>query len=276
MKALLMRTGSMPVQNRFIPCGGSSRKVTPTISRHNSVESLPGYGEGFAGGKISIEVKAKVGMRRVLSESDVIRSERMVKSVGSKPSPAKIPEGDEAEEDSEIRFSDGWGSLVWKESGSIPVEEEQGFSGCGGGGGSGYSGGKGNGNGGYDDRSKIGDYYREMLKSNPNNSLLLMNYGKFLYEVEKDSEKAEEYYGRAILENPGDGEALSMYGKLIWETKRDEERAQGYFDQAVHASPDDCMVLGSYAHFMWEAEDDEEEEEEEEMMAASPAMVSAV
>ncbi|CAA7042911.1 unnamed protein product [Microthlaspi erraticum] len=262
MKSLLMRTGSMPVQNRFIPCGGSSRKLTtPTISRHNSVESLP----GFASGKISIEVKAsKVGMRRVLSENDVIRSERIVKSVGSKPSPpAKIPEDDEAEENNEISFSDGWGTLVWK--------EEQGFS--GGGGGSGYSGkGNGNGGGGYDDRSRIGDYYREMLKSNPNNSLLLMNYGKFLYEVEKDSEKAEEYYGRAILENPGDGEALSMYGKLIWETKRDEERAQGYFDQAVNACPDDCMVLGSYAHFMWEAED----EEEEESMAASPAMVSAV
>lgn len=167
----------MPVlQNRFIS-GGSSKKMT-TISRQNSVESLSSYGgERFAGGKISIEA----GMRRVLSESDVIRSERMLKSVGSKPSPAKIPEDDDEDE---IRFSDGWGSLIWKESG-IPVEE-QGFSG---GGGSGFSGGNGNGNGsrgggyGYDDRSKIGDYYREMLKSDPNNSLLLMNYGKFLYEV---------------------------------------------------------------------------------------------
>ncbi|EOA17188.1 hypothetical protein CARUB_v10005460mg [Capsella rubella] len=276
MKSLLMRTGSMPVlQNRF-NSGGSSRKMvktTPIISRNNSVESLSSYGERFAavGGKISIEVKANVGIRRVLSESDVIRSERMLKSVGSKPSPAKIPEGDEAEED-EIRFGDGWGSLI---SGGLLVEEE-GFSGGDGGGGSGYNGGYGNGGGGgYEDRSKIGDYYREMLKSNPNNSLLLMNYGKYLYEVEKDAERAQEYYGRAILENPGDGEALSMYGKLIWETKRDEKRAQGYFDQAVNASPDDCMVLGSYAHFMWETEDDEDEEEEE-LMAASPAMVSAV
>ncbi|CAE6190016.1 unnamed protein product [Arabidopsis arenosa] len=267
MKSLLMRTGSMPVlQNRFIS-GGSSRKMTTPISRTNSVESLSSYGERFAGGKISIEVKANVGMRRVLSESDVIRSERMLKNVGSKPSPAKIPEDDEAEEE-EISFADGWGSLI---SGGLPVEE-QGFSG-GGGGGSGFSGGYGNGGGGYEDKSKIGDYYREMLKSNPNNSLLLMNYGKFLYEVEKDAERAEEYYGRAILENPGDGEALSMYGRLIWETKKDEKRAQGYFDQAVNASPNDCMVLGSYAHFMWEAEDDDEEEE---LMAASPVMVSAV
>ncbi|CAG7886914.1 unnamed protein product [Brassica rapa] len=231
MKSLLMRTGSMPVQTRFIPT---------TISRHNSVESLSTYGDRFSAGKISIDAKSAAGMRRALSESDVIRSERMSKSVvGSKPSPARIPE-----------------------------EEEEGFSG-GGGGGSGFSGGDG---GGYEDRRKIGDYYREMLKSNPNSSLLLMNYGKFLYEVERDLERAEEYYGRAILADPGDGEALSMYGKLIWETKRDEERAQCYFDQAVNASPDDCMVLGSYAHFMWEAEDDDEEEEEL-MVGASPALV---
>ncbi|KAL0716830.1 hypothetical protein Bca4012_066152 [Brassica carinata] len=248
MTSLLMRTGSLPVQTRFIP----SRKVTTTISRHNSVESLPSHDGGrFSAGKISID-----GMRRVSSES-----------VASKPSPAKIPE-----EDDEFRFSEGWGSLIWKESGN--PAEEQGVS--GGGGGSGYSGGKGEGGGGYDDRSKIGDYYREMLKSDPSNSLLLMNYGKFLYEVEKDAERAEEYYGRAILENPGDGEALSMYGKLIWETKRDEKRARGYFDQAVIASPDDCsMVMGSYAHFMWEAED-EDGDEEIDLMAASPALVSAV
>lgn len=164
----------MPVlQNRLISGGGSSTKKMTSISRQNSVESL----SLAAAGKISIDVK----MRRVLSESDVIRSERMMKSVGSKPSPAKIPEDDEAAEE-EIRFADGWGALIWDESG-IPVEE-QGFS--GGGGGSGYNGnGNGNGGGGYgyDDRSKIGDYYREMLKSDPNNSLLLMNYGKFLYEV---------------------------------------------------------------------------------------------
>lgn len=166
----------MPVLQTRFNSGGSSRKMITSISRNNSVESLSSYGDRFtAGGKISIEVKANVGIRRVLSESDVIRSDRMLKNVGSKPSPAKIPE------DEEIRFADGWGSLI---SGGLPVKE-QGFSGGGDGGGSGYSGGGyGNGGGGgYEDKSKIGDYYREMLKSNPNNSLLLMNYGKFLYEV---------------------------------------------------------------------------------------------
>ncbi|CAN8325046.1 unnamed protein product [Cochlearia groenlandica] len=273
MNSILMRTGSMPVQTRFIH-GGSSRNVTmttTTIARHNSAESLQSYGGERFAGKISIEIKPKttVGLRRVLSESDVIISERTSKSVvGSKPSPtAKIPEEDE------IGFSDDWGS-------SIPAKEDEGFFSDDGG--SGYIGGGrndgGDGGGGNDDKFKIGDYYKEMLKSDPNNSLLLMNYGKYLYEVEKDGKRAQEYYGRAILENPCDGEALSMYGKLIWETQRDDKRAQAYFDQALIASPHDCMVLGSYAHFMWEAEDDEEDGEEEEdlMVAVSPAMVSAV
>ncbi|KAL7166852.1 hypothetical protein ACSBR2_037510 [Camellia fascicularis] len=115
-----------------------------------------------------------------------------------------------------------------------------------------------------DIKIKMGAYYREMLKSNPTNSLLLRNYGKFLHEVEGDMVKAEEYYGRAILASPGDGEVLCLYGKLIWDTQRDEDRANFYFDQAILASPNDCMVLGLYARFMWEAEEEEEEEEEKE------------
>lgn len=127
------------------------------------------------------------------------------------------------------------------------------------------------------EQKKIGDYYQEMLKSNPGDPLLLRNYGKFLHEVENDVVGAEECYCRAILASPGDGDLLSLYAKLIWETHRDEERAKSYFDQAVSASPDDCMVLGSYASFMWEAEEDEEEENEEikpnVQVSAAPALL---
>ncbi|XP_077244811.1 uncharacterized protein LOC143884866 [Tasmannia lanceolata] len=133
-----------------------------------------------------------------------------------------------------------------------------------GGGKRGGSDGKGSFNGESADQNRIGAYYKEMLKANPRNPLLLRNYGKFLHEVERDLERAEEYYGRAILESPGDGELLSLYGKLIWEAKRDEGRAQGYFDQAIKASPDDCYVLGSYAHFLWDAEEKEEDDIEME------------
>lgn len=97
---------------------------------------------------------------------------------GSLSFPARIPEEEsvsEREDDGFISLSKGAG--IWQESG-IPVED-LGFSGggrkpC-------DDGDHGAGNG--EDRSKIGAYYQEMLKSNPGDSLLLGNYGKFLHEV---------------------------------------------------------------------------------------------
>ncbi|GKC36006.1 tetratricopeptide-like helical domain containing protein [Tanacetum coccineum] len=129
----------------------------------------------------------------------------------------------------------------------------------------GYGSGRSNNDNDNDnEQKKIGAHYQKMLKSNPNDPLLLRNYGKFLHEVEGDVVKAEECYGRAILASPADGELLSFYGKLIWDTERDGERAQSYFDRAVSVSPDNCMVMGSYAQFMWEAEEEDDETNEDE------------
>ncbi|XAR54797.1 hypothetical protein NMG60_11030099 [Bertholletia excelsa] len=254
MNGVLLRTGSVPVHHHS-PVHGSLRA---SLSVHDSV----------AGG-LSWE-----GIRRTLSEADATRSESDVAGrllIGSRSFPGVISE-------KEYLFGDV-GSLTlnerefyWRnydgdrqESGT--AGEELGFSGGGPGKGR-KSGGSGGGDdstftGENADRSKIGEYYQEMLKTDPTNSLLLRNYGTFLHEVERDLVKAEEYYARSILASPGDGEVLSLYGKLIWETQGDEDRAKSYFDQAVRASPDDCMVLGSYAHFMWEADEEEDDDEEE-------------
>lgn len=113
--------------------------------------------------------------------------------------------------------------------------------------------------GGGADSNSTDVYYQKMLEANPENSLLLRNYAKFLHEVQGDLEKGEEYYERAILANPSDGEVLSLYAKLLWEARKDAPRAEAYFDQALQANPDDCYVLGSYAHFLWNSEEDEEE-----------------
>uniref|UniRef100_A0A5B7AIJ1 TmcB/TmcC TPR repeats domain-containing protein n=1 Tax=Davidia involucrata TaxID=16924 RepID=A0A5B7AIJ1_DAVIN len=299
MKAVLLRTGSVPVQHSFVP--GSPRV---SFSVHDSLAAkLSGDRNKAVSPRISLHLEASRrneipptrSIRRASSESDMIRSESEVSGgfsrlsgAGSRSFPARIPEEGYLSEVKEDVVG-GVGSLFfterscdrnyardWPESG-IPVEE-LGFSGGGigkgskiGGGGSGDDFGIGTFTGGNADRKKIGAYYEEMLKSNPTDSLLLRNYGKFLHEVERDTVKAEEYYGRAILASPGDGEMLSLYGKLIWETQRDEDRAKSYFDQAVHASPNDSTVLGSYAHFMWEAEEEELQGEEE----LSPAMVEA-
>ncbi|KAJ7953437.1 Tetratricopeptide repeat (TPR)-like superfamily protein [Quillaja saponaria] len=229
MKAFLIRTGSVPGQK---PAITGSPKVS--LSRQNSFSGF------FAGDKItpsspriSLHLHSNNreklpvrGIRRAFSESDVIRSVSEVPVIKGKLQGA----GSRNFSTSKQNYAG-----VWPESG-IPIEE-LGFPD----GGIGYGGdhefpSDNGGNSG--DRNKIGAYYQEMLKSNPTDSLLLRNYGKFLHEVENDTVRAEEYYGRAILANPGDGELLSLYGKLIWETEKDENRAKSYFDQAVYASPD--------------------------------------
>ncbi|KAL8112686.1 hypothetical protein AgCh_020123 [Apium graveolens] len=267
MKSSLIRTGSsgsLPVHSSFVPTSprvsvpgkysGEKSKSSPAISLHFHVNQTPN--------------------RRVSSESDLKLSGNFAKLTRerSQSFPAIIPEED--------YFSDG-GALILTENGFnheiyTPVDELA-FSGDGIGKGRAFGGGRGGygfgSGGGNSDRKDIGAYYQEMLKSDPMNSLLLRNYGKFLHEVEGDSVKAEECYGRAILASPGDGEVLSLYGKFIWETQRDGDRAKSYFSQAVQASPEDSMVMGSYAQFMWEAEDDEEDEGDIEVSQA--AMVAA-
>ncbi|CAK8540345.1 unnamed protein product [Lathyrus sativus] len=219
MKASLIRTGSVPVLSGS-PRTSLSRQVSFSGDKNHHVQSP----------RLSLHSRSTDqypnGINRALSESAVIRS----------PS-------------EDFGFSR---NLNRSGSQYLPLEEAGlGGGGCGHGDVTVTSGGNGG------ERIKIGEYYEEMLKSNPTDALLLRNYGKFLHEVEKNLVRAEEYYGRAILANPEDGELLSLYGKLIWETNRDEERAQSYFDQAIHAAPDDSTVLGSYAHFMWEAEEEE-------------------
>lgn len=131
---------------------------------------------------------------------------------------------------------------------------------CGGCNGSGRDSGGGNGNGWENNygRDETDAYYQNMIQANPNNSLLLGNYAKFLKEVRGDYGKAEEYVERAILASPSDADALSLYADLIWQTEKNADRAEAYFDRAVKSDPDDCYVLASYAKFLWDAEEDED------------------
>ncbi|MFQ6642956.1 hypothetical protein Gotur_018441 [Gossypium turneri] len=107
-------------------------------------------------------------------------------------------------------------------------------------------------------KQMMDDYYQNMIKTYPGETLLLANYAKFLKEVRGDLVKAEEYCERAVLVKPDDGEVLSMYGDLIWTNHKDEARAQSFFDRAVQASPNDCHVIASYARYLWDAEEEEE------------------
>lgn len=182
MSAVLLRTGSVPVQSH--PAVPGSPRVS--LSRHDSVSGVySGERSSLGSPRISLHLDTNRWrasssgnpIRRVLSESDLIGGSKL-SGAGSQSFPARIPEEEcvsEREDDGFISLSKGPG--IWPESG-IPVED-LGFS--DGGRKPGDDGDHGTGNG--EDRSKIGAYYQEMLKSNPGDSLLLGNYGKFLHEV---------------------------------------------------------------------------------------------
>lgn len=192
MKSVLIRTGSVPVQSPHV-CGSprvcltrsdslsgvfSSNVEKTSVCRRRPNASLH-FNVNRRGNRKSI--------RRVVSESDVVRSVSGFSGGSFRSFPAKILE----EDDDDV----GVGPLTLKRSASfsgvwpgfgVPLEQ-LGSSGDGFGKGSGSAAGRGGGGGlgGGDDseKRKMGEYYREMLKTNPSDSLLLRNYGKFLDEV---------------------------------------------------------------------------------------------
>ncbi|KAG8480995.1 hypothetical protein CXB51_025636 [Gossypium anomalum] len=86
-----------------------------------------------------------------------------------------------------------------------------------------------------------------------------------LYNTSKgDLQGAEDYYHRATLADPEDSEILLQYAKILWDLHHDKDRALSYFERAVQASPQDSNVLGAYASFLWEIGDDAEEYGEQE------------
>ncbi|KAI3693781.1 hypothetical protein L1987_76733 [Smallanthus sonchifolius] len=257
MESVIFRTGSGSISSSLFT--GSPRLSVPL--RHDSFSGCE---------KFQFQPNIRRRISRAKSEPLAI-SRLMSINAGSQTFPEMLPEVEEEslpDEDVIVCI----GSLKFAEKcfdrmSRIPacgIALEEQFPGFGNGSGrdrDGFSSGRSSGDN-DNERNKIDAHYRKLLESNPNDPLILRNYGKFLHEVEGDTVKAEEYYRRAILASPGDGELLSLYGKLIWDAQRDGERAQSYFVQAVNVSPDDCMVMGSYAQFMWEAEEDENIEEE--------------
>ncbi|BAT91735.1 uncharacterized protein HKW66_Vig0213670 [Vigna angularis] len=248
MRASLIRTGSLPIQNPVFhgspQCSLTRQTSLPGDKNHAKFSTISMHYSHFNARRDAPQNGIKRASSEGAPENFGVRRNLNRTGSYSPPPPPIIPHEEQFFCDANLHKPSYLGIL------REDMES---------GGGDGDDHGDATVTGGNDgERMKIDAYYEEMLKSNPTDALLLRNYGKFLHEVEKDATRAEEYYGRAILANPSDGELLSLYGALIWETQRDEARAKSYFDQAIHAAPDDCTVLGSYAHFMWEAEEEEE------------------
>lgn len=146
MKAILARTGSVPVLLRSPPISGSPRR---NLRRSGSV----------SGEKVSKAIFLSSDVNGGRDRSSVRRASSEINiACGFGSLSAGIPE-----EDDLLRAStlDSWPPIVFT-----------GRDGC-----------DSAGDGRLGDRRKIGDYYETMLKKNPGDSLLLRNYGKYLHEV---------------------------------------------------------------------------------------------
>lgn len=152
MRASLIRTGSVPVQNWVLP--GS-----PRISLTRQASFAGDKNHHVQSPRLSLHFHSNCGkdtnpegINRALSESAAIKSPsenfgfcRNLNRIGTHYSPLQ-----------DTGFFGGG-----CDHGDTTVT-------------TGGSGGE---------RIKIGAYYEEMLKSNPTDALLLRNYGKFLHEV---------------------------------------------------------------------------------------------
>lgn len=194
MKAVLLRAGSVPIM--CPPLCGSPRVSLYRQSSAGVVFSGQRAGSSFSSPIMSLHFpmdkkkpkETQAQIRRAFSDTDLVRSESRFPG-GSRCFPAGIPEEEyvsDSEVDSEFRTL-VTGNGCDRES-FAPVlpefeisTEDMKFSYDGFG-----NGGKSSGEHGddsYGEKSKIGDHYREMLKLNPSDPLLLRNYGKFLHEV---------------------------------------------------------------------------------------------
>ncbi|MBA0841221.1 hypothetical protein Goarm_003724, partial [Gossypium armourianum] len=85
------------------------------------------------------------------------------------------------------------------------------------------------------------EFHKRLVDEYPCHPLFLRNYAKFL-QSKGDLQGAEDYYHRATLADPEDSEILLQYAKILWDLHHDKDRALSYFERAVQASPQDRSV----------------------------------
>ncbi|RVW81289.1 hypothetical protein CK203_038128 [Vitis vinifera] len=93
--------------------------------------------------------------------------------------------------------------------------------------------------------------YQIRISEDPNNPLLLCNYGQFLRLFARDQDRAEECFKRAVEVEPEDGEALNQYANFLWMVRKDLWGAEERFLQAMAAEPGNPYHVSNYATFLW-------------------------
>ncbi|CAN0838619.1 hypothetical protein LINGRAHAP2_LOCUS2252 [Linum grandiflorum] len=246
---MLLRSSSTPILKSWIPHSKDPqpspepefpRQIRRTQSISLSASSSSSHNSPSS---FSPHVDSLRKMTRALSEAD-LREPKRKSPNGLLLNSVSIEEKDEEEEDLAswgCGFFLGSNGLGESYNAAIGLSTLLVGDGASGGGGKIGTGGDWSSEF-WDSNYRTEAYYEKMIEANPGNSLLLMNYAKFLKEIRGDLVKAEEYCGRAILANPSNGDVLSMYADLLGRS----------------------YVLASYASFLWDSDEEEEEEEEED------------
>ncbi|KAL1348332.1 hypothetical protein HN51_024332 [Arachis hypogaea] len=94
-------------------------------------------------------------------------------------------------------------------------------------------------------------YYQKHLRLSPHNSLLLSNYGHFLFLVARDIDRSEEYYRRSVLAESPEAEAFSRYADFLWMVRKDLWAAELRYLQSLEAEPGNTYYMSKYASFLW-------------------------
>ncbi|KAF5736591.1 hypothetical protein HS088_TW14G00736 [Tripterygium wilfordii] len=103
----------------------------------------------------------------------------------------------------------------------------------------------------YEEYSRMNLLYQMSIAEEPNNPLLLSNYGQFLRLVAHDHDRAEECFKHAILLEPPDADALSLYAEFLWVVRKDICAAEERYQQAMEADPNNPHYISKYAYFLW-------------------------
>ncbi|KAG6395436.1 hypothetical protein SASPL_146081 [Salvia splendens] len=103
----------------------------------------------------------------------------------------------------------------------------------------------------YQDFYRTDLLYQMYLSLEPNNTLLLLNYARFLQLVTRDYQRSEECFKRAVQVTPPDGESFSEYANFLWTVKKDYWAAEESFLQALALEPHNTHFASRYANFLW-------------------------
>ena len=85
-------------------------------------------------------------------------------------------------------------------------------------------------------QEKAKDHLTEVLALDPKNAWAFVLLGNIYFKEEKKLDLAEKFYRRAFELNPNDALLLANYGALMAE-KQDTEQAEEFFERAIQANP---------------------------------------